>query len=165
MKYNTVKAFLLLTCIAMYATINTQTPDDSEDSITNAADFKTGLPFGPGRDTPPTQNNQPPPVAIYPPDSVQGCKTQNVFLLQTDFINNITWTEPSYGDAPIAYNIYRDPALTELVATVPATATSPLQYYDHNRQPNITYSYYIVSVDAYGNMSAVNSVTVTQACS
>ncbi len=164
MKCNSIKALLLLTCLAMYATINTQTPDESFDSSANAADFRTDLPFGPGGPPPPpppTLNNQPPPV--FPPDSVQGCKIQNVFLLQTDFINKITWTTPAYGDAPIAYNIYRDEALTELIATIPAN--DPLQYYDHNRQPNVVYSYYIVSVDAYGNISTAISVTVTQCCS
>jgi hypothetical protein len=146
----------------MYATINTQTPDDSVDFITNTADLRT--PFGPGGPPPPpppTLNNRTPP--IDPPDSVSGCKAKNIFLLQIDLINNITWTAPTTGDAPVQYQIYRDEELTELVATVPANG--PLQYYDHSRQPNVIYSYYIVSVDANGNVSTANSVTVTQACS
>jgi YVTN family beta-propeller protein len=95
------------------------------------------------------------------PSNVSGCKTQNRFLLQTDFINNITWSAPENG-TPVAYKIYRDPGLTELVATVPANG--PLQYYDHNRQPNVIYSYYIVSVDGNGNVSTASSVTVTKPC-
>jgi DNA-binding beta-propeller fold protein YncE len=100
-------------------------------------------------------------VSILPPSSVSGCKTQNVFLLQTDYINNITWTAPATG-SPVAYNIYRDAALTELVATVPASGT--LQYYDHGRNPSVIYSYYITSVDGSGNQSTAASVTVTSPC-
>jgi DNA-binding beta-propeller fold protein YncE len=103
------------------------------------------------------------PTPLKPPASVSGCKTQNVFLFQTDFINNITWTAPASGNAPAAYKIYRDPALTELVATVPASGA--LQYYDHDRNPSVVYSYYITSIDASGNESTTaSSVTVTQSC-
>jgi YVTN family beta-propeller protein len=102
-----------------------------------------------------------PPNPLSPPSSVSGCKTKNVFLLQTDYINNITWTAPTSG-SPAAYAIYRDATLTQLVAIVPASG--PLQYYDHDRNPNVTYTYYIVSVDANGNQSTANSVTVTQNC-
>ena len=100
-------------------------------------------------------------LSLLPPSSVSGCKTKNVFLLQTDYINNITWTAPTSG-SPAAYAIYRDATLTQLVAIVPAS--EPLQYYDHDRNPSVTYSYYIVSVDANGNQSTANSVTVTQNC-
>jgi YVTN family beta-propeller protein len=104
----------------------------------------------------------PSPSPLSPPSSVSGCKTKNVFLLQTDYINNITWTAPATGTTPAAYAIYRDPMLTQLVSIVPANG--PLQYYDHDRNPNVTDSYYIVSVDASGNQSAPVSVTVTQNC-
>jgi DNA-binding beta-propeller fold protein YncE len=101
------------------------------------------------------------PMNLLPPSSVSGCKTQNVFLLQTDYINNITWTAPTTG-SPVAYNIYRDATLTELVATVPASGT--LQYYDHGRNPSVIYSYYITAVDGSGNQSTAASVTVTSPC-
>lgn len=96
-----------------------------------------------------------------PPSSISGCKTKNVFLLQTDYINNITWTAPEAG-SPSAYAIYRDPALTQLAAIVPANG--PLQYFDHGRNPTINYSYYIVSVDASGNQSTPAVISVTESC-
>jgi YVTN family beta-propeller protein len=99
--------------------------------------------------------------SLSAPASASGCKTQNVFLLQTDYINNITWTAPLNG-SPAAYAIYRDAALTQLVSIVPANG--PLQYYDHGRNPNVTDTYYIVSVDSSGNHSAATSVSVTQHC-
>ena len=83
-------------------------------------------------------------------------------MLQTDYINNITWTAPATGTTPAAYAIYRDATLTQLVAIVPASGA--LQYYDHDRNPGIVYSYYIVSVDGNGNQSTANSVTVTNCC-
>jgi len=98
----------------------------------------------------------------FPPTNVSGCKTCNWFLFQTDFINNITWTAPASGTAPASYNIYRDAALTQLVTTIPASST--LQYYDHDRNPSITYTYYIVSVDSSGNQSTAASVMVTNPC-
>ncbi|MBY0109490.1 MAG: hypothetical protein K2X90_00015 [Candidatus Babeliaceae bacterium] len=99
---------------------------------------------------------------LLPPNSLQGCKTQNRFLTQSDLINKLTWQAPASGAAPAAYKIYRNVELTDLVATVSASA--PLQYFDHNRQPNIVYSYYVVCVDGSGSVSAPASVTVTQAC-
>ncbi len=103
-----------------------------------------------------------PCISILPPASINGCKMQNRFLLQTDYINNITWTAPASGSSPVAYKIYRNAGLTQLVATV--SASGSLQYYDHNRNPNDVYNYYIVSVDVNGNVSTANSVTVTQSC-
>jgi DNA-binding beta-propeller fold protein YncE len=97
------------------------------------------------------------------PTNFTGCKTQNSFLLQTDFMNKLTWSAPNDGPTPASYSIYRDPALTDLVATIPAS--SPLQYYDHQRNPQITYSYYITTSDALGDQSLPASVTVMQRCS
>jgi len=95
------------------------------------------------------------------PQNFSGCKTRNRFLLQIDNINHLTWSAPS-GNIPASYAIYRDAALTQLVAMVPATGA--LQYDDHNRNPNVTYTYYIVSADAYGTISAAAVTTVTQNC-
>jgi YVTN family beta-propeller protein len=94
------------------------------------------------------------PVPLIP----SGSKTQNKFLLQTDFINILTWTPQIQSYAPIvAYNIYRDAALTQLIATVPASG--PLQYSDHDRSPNTVYTYYIAGVDAFGNVYVPISIS------
>jgi WD40 repeat protein len=91
------------------------------------------------------------------PQNLAASRTSNVFLLQTDLINLITWSAPTSG-TPVAYNIYRDATLIDLIAIVPAT--SPLQFYDHNRQPNVSYTYYITAVDSNGNQSLASSVSI-----
>lgn len=101
-------------------------------------------------------------VTVRPPSTVAGCKTQNIFLTQVDLINRLTWTPPLTGNVPISYAIYRDAALTDLAGTVPANG--PLLFLDHNRSPNVLYTYYIVSIDQYNNVSGPQSVTVAQNC-
>lgn len=91
----------------------------------------------------------------------QGCKTQNIFLNQTDLINNLTWSATGTS-LPVSYTIYRDAGLTDLVATIPAT--QPLQFSDHNRAPNVTYTYYLVGTNGAGTTSLPIAITVTQNC-
>lgn len=93
--------------------------------------------------------------------AAQGCKTENIFLTQTDLINKLTVTATG-TILPVSYSIYRNAALTDLVATVPAT--NPLVFLDHNRRPNVTYTYYIVGTDTFGISSNPVAVTVTQNC-
>jgi YVTN family beta-propeller protein len=95
------------------------------------------------------------------PVNFSGCKRKNIFLTQTDNYNHLTWFAPTIG-SPVAYNIYRDAGLTQLIAAVPASGI--LQYDDHNRNPNINYTYYIVAVDGFGNVSAPAVTTVTRSC-
>ncbi len=97
------------------------------------------------------------PISSSSPTNVTATRTRNIFLLQTDLINLITWGAPTSG-SPVTYNIYRDPALTQLIGIVPAT--SPLQFYDHDRQPNVTYTYYITAVDGSGNASLPSIVSI-----
>lgn len=96
------------------------------------------------------------------PLSLTGCKLVNRFLLQMDRINRLTWSAPTIGLAPASYKIYRDAGLTQLVATIPATAK--LQYDDNNRPPFGNNTYYIVSMDILGNVSAPASTIVTTYC-
>lgn len=100
---------------------------------------------------------------LMPPTSFTGCKSQDVFLLQKDLVNILSWNSPSGGTPPVSYNIYSNTGLTQLVATV--SASGPLKYIDHNRVANSTYSYYIVSVDAQSDVSQSVGVTVNKSCS
>lgn len=93
--------------------------------------------------------------------SGQGCKMQNRFLTQRDLINKLTWSA-SGTSLPISYSIYRDAGLTDLVATVPATES--LQFFDHNRLPSVTYTYYLVGTNSAGTTSEPLVITVTQNC-
>lgn len=93
--------------------------------------------------------------------TAQGCRTQNRYLTQTDFINRLTWTA-SGKSLPISYSIYRDAQLTDLAGTV--SATEPFIFLDHNRNPNINYTYYIVGTNRVGTTSVPVAVTVTQNC-
>jgi DNA-binding beta-propeller fold protein YncE len=100
-------------------------------------------------------------IGVQPPLGFSGCKTRNTFLLETDNVNLLTWSTPAGGNTPVSYAIYRDPALTQLVAIVPA---SQMCYYDHDRCPNVDYTYYIVAVDGIGNTSSPAATIVTQSC-
>jgi YVTN family beta-propeller protein len=101
-------------------------------------------------------------IALQPFQIVlHGCKLQNRFLTHIDLVNKLTWSV-SGTTLPVSYSIYRDAALTELVAIVPTTG--PLQFFDHNRLPNVVYTYYLVGTNAVGTTSAPLAITVTQNC-
>lgn len=95
------------------------------------------------------------------PRNFTGCTIANQFLLQIDYVNHLQWSAPAINTIT-AYKIYRDAQLTQLVATVPAPTT---QYDDHNRQLGVNNTYYIVSVDESGFISAPASTVVAQLCS
>ncbi|MFI5332670.1 MAG: beta-propeller fold lactonase family protein [Candidatus Babeliales bacterium] len=110
--------------------------------------------------------NQPFFIAIVPGSTpptptasitVSGVQQKNIFLTQTDYINVITWTTPTTV-TPVSYQLYRDAALTDLAGTVPANG--PLRFKDHNRNPKLTYTYYLVAVDQAGNKTLLGNVTV-----
>jgi hypothetical protein len=90
--------------------------------------------------------------------------------LTTSVLNSVTavhgtWIvptlQPPTGNTPVAYQIYRDASLTQLVTTVPASGI--LQYDDHDRNPNVSYTYYIVSIDQTGSPSYPASTIVPAA--
>jgi YVTN family beta-propeller protein len=95
------------------------------------------------------------------PVNFTGCKRKDIFLTQIDNYNYLTWSAPTIG-TPVSYQIYRDAALTQLIATV--SASGILQYNDHNRNPHVNYTYYIVAVDSLGNTSLPAFTTVTEYC-
>jgi YVTN family beta-propeller protein len=94
----------------------------------------------------------PPSAGIQMPTFVRGSQTKNEFLGQTELVNVLTWAPPSSGATPVTYLIYRNPNLTDLAGTVPASGA--LQFSDHSRRKKVTYIYYIVSVDSTGTRSA-----------
>jgi len=101
-----------------------------------------------------TQSISIPPLS---PSDVTGSQRSCRFPTQTDLINVITWDAPA-GVPPVAYRIYRDAGLTDLIATIPGNGA--LIFEDHNRKEK-TYTYFIVSVDAAGGVSSPIIVTVT----
>lgn len=82
-------------------------------------------------------------------------------VLYTASAISATWIVPEIlpptGNNPIAYKIYRDAALTELIATLPGNI---VEYDDHNINPLYDYSYYIVSIGQNGSPSYTASTTV-----
>jgi hypothetical protein len=98
--------------------------------------------------------------APSPPANLRGRQVRNRFATQTDLVNIITWRAPSSGETPVAYKIYRDATLTELIKTVRADGRHKFKFKDHNRRKHKSYTYFIVSVDAAGNQSVAASVTV-----
>lgn len=96
-------------------------------------------------------------LPLLPPANVRGFQTENKFLMQNDIVNVVVWTAPS-GSAPAAtYNVYSDAGLTNLLAIIPANGE--LKFVQHNAHER-PYTYYLISVDAQGNLSAIVSVLV-----
>ncbi len=93
--------------------------------------------------------------------NAQGCQTQNRFLMEVDLINKLTWSVS--GETPVSYSIYRDLALTDLIATIPAT-TQPLEYLDHNVEPNVIYTYYLVANGSNDVQSGPVIIVVNKSC-
>lgn len=98
------------------------------------------------------------PLAL-PPIHLKGFQIANQFATQTDYVNILTWDAPLGGPPPVTYEIYRDRNLTQLVASV--SADEKLRFEEHNRKKGKTYTYYILSVNEFGNFSStVASVTI-----
>lgn len=97
-------------------------------------------------------------VFVFPPTNVRGNQVKEKFATQTDIINVLKWTAPSTGNPPVAFRIYRDAALTQLIGT---TRAHQFVFEDHNRHPHIAYTYYIVSVDEAGEQSTPAVLTVS----
>lgn len=98
----------------------------------------------------------PPP----PPRDLRGYQVKNRFATQRGLINVLRWKAPSHtcGCAPVAYRIYRDPALKKLVGEV--SARRKLEFSDPKRRKGKAYSYFIVSVDRFGNFSRPAKVVI-----
>lgn len=80
----------------------------------------------------------------------------NVALTQLDSFNRITWQAPD-GITPAFYRIYRDASLTTLAGTVDS---DQLQFEDHNRTPNTSYTYVVVAVESGGSETTIGQTSV-----
>lgn len=101
-------------------------------------------------------------VIALPTSSITGtgCQTSNRFLMQQDIVNKLTWSA-SGTSLPVSYALYRDEALTDLIAIVPATAPS-MTYVDRNISTSGTY--YIVGINAAGTASYPLEIIINQTC-
>lgn len=90
-------------------------------------------------------------LSVLPPSHLHGRQIANRFATQTDLVNHISWDAPTSGAAPVSYRIYRDAALSDLIAVIPAEDS--LHFNDHNRRKHHTYTYFIVSVNEAGQFS------------
>lgn len=99
---------------------------------------------------------------ISTPLHFSGCIQKNIFLSQTEFSTILTWSAPDVGVPPVEYRIYTDAALTDLLATIPAS--DPLELVIRNINPRQTRTYYIVSVDDMNNLSIPATTTVSRLC-
>lgn len=91
-----------------------------------------------------------PPIGI-----ISGFRAKDRMLLQTNYYNRISW-RGTFGN-PIAYKIFRDAALTDLAGQVNGNV---LEFIDHNRRKNQTYSYYIQAFYEGGYSSPVGQIEV-----
>jgi len=76
-----------------------------------------------------------------------------------NIINVLKWNPPVEGWIPLSYKIFRDPALTDLIHTIPGNA--PRKFFDHNRHSHTDYTYYVVSCSSTGALSDPVSLTIS----
>ncbi len=104
----------------------------------------------------------PPPPPSSPSASVSisifGATETNEFLVQEEIFNIITWASTGY-DSISHYKLYRDAARTDLIATVPNTASNSFK--DHNRIPKTTYTYFLDALDSLGAVLDQTSISLT----
>lgn len=95
---------------------------------------------------------------VQPPRHLEGIQKANRFATQTDLVNILTWKAPSQGTVAVAYKIFRDSHLNKLLAVI--SSQQPLKFEDHNRKKGKTNTYFIVSIDSFGNISTPATVTI-----
>ncbi len=97
-------------------------------------------------------------ITAFPPTHLKGFQRTNIFATQRDIVNILVWKAPNKGTPIVAYKIYRDRSLTKLIAEI--SAKERLRFKDHNRKEGKTYTYFIVSVDQFGNVSVPAQVMI-----
>lgn len=95
---------------------------------------------------------------INPPTHLRGFQIANRFLTQTDLVNILTWEPPTSGVSPVFYRIYRNSNLTQLIAKIPANGK--LRYEDHHRKEHRSYTYFVIAVGQFEDISTPVRVTI-----
>ena len=101
-------------------------------------------------------------LGVNPPTRLTGVRINHRFATQKDVVNQLTWYRPSSGVTAVEYRIFRDSKLTKLIAVIPdhhLKQQGHFVYKDH-RKTEHSDTYYIVSVDAYGQFSKAAKVTI-----
>ena len=78
--------------------------------------------------------------------------------LAQEGVNVILVSDPTNNPEIAAYEFYRNEALTDLAGSV--SASPPVRFEDHRRKKGVSYTYYIVSVDIYGDRELQGSFTL-----
>lgn len=95
-------------------------------------------------------------IDLYPPEDLNAAQ----FKCPIGLFNLITWKAPVSGDKPVAYRIYRDEKQKIKVGTVQAEPSiTHYKFEEHVCRKSARYTYYIVSVDQFGNTSEAAKVT------
>lgn len=93
------------------------------------------------------------------PNDLKGVQIRCRYPSQTDIVNVLRWKSPLGNWIPAVYQIFRDASLTDLIGIVPG-GSGPFKFFDHNRQKNKSYTYYVVAVSSSGARSAPAVVTI-----
>ncbi|MBA3722901.1 MAG: YncE family protein [Parachlamydiaceae bacterium] len=99
-------------------------------------------------------SSQTPKVVVLPPTHLKGKVIENRFLTQTDLTVRLTW-KPSPDLSVIIYNVFRN---DELIGTV--LADSKLEFDDHNREEDKTYTYMVEALITEDQVSKPISITI-----
>lgn len=96
---------------------------------------------------------------VPPAVLIEGFASSNRSILQKELLNVVRWSAPmGLPYTPVSYRVYRNVALTDLAATVPASG--PLAFVDHNRERDTLYTYYVVAVDEMNVQHLLGTVSV-----
>ena len=96
-----------------------------------------------------------------PPINLKVCEAKLQFAGGTDLMDILSWNPPVGGADIILYRVYANPILTEYVGEVSnfLSECDTVTFTVHNRLPDQKYVYYIVSVDASGEVSVPAKIT------
>ncbi len=95
---------------------------------------------------------------ISPPSNLTAVQLTNQFLTWTEYVNYLTWTAPTGGVPAVGYKIFLN-NLSNLLATI-YTSDPIVHFEDCHVKKGVSYTYFIESIDASGNVSQPISITI-----